>query len=118
MDIKSRDVGNVVVLDIDGEITRPITDAVQPGLHLHVKSQLDLGKKNILLNFAGVDFIDSFGVGEILASFISTHNLGGKINLERTSKKLTLVLTITGLVPNVFQVYDDETSALQSFAKF
>jgi anti-anti-sigma factor len=59
-----------------------------------------------------VKFIDSFGVGEILASYISTHNLGGKLKLVKLSQKLFVVFQVTGLT-NVLDIVDDEASALQ-----
>jgi anti-anti-sigma factor len=81
-----------------------------------VKAQLDAGKRNILLNFEAVEFIDSFGVGEILASYISTQNLGGKFKLARMSKKLYLVFQVT-MLTKVLEIFDSEESALQSFIK-
>jgi len=70
MIIKTRELDNVVVFDIDGEISR--TDTAQETLHSLVEAELDRGRRNVLLNLAGVEFIDSFGVGQILASYIST----------------------------------------------
>jgi anti-anti-sigma factor len=77
---------------------------------------LDSGKRNILLNFQNVDFIDSFGVGEILASYISTHNLGGKLKLAKISKKLFLVFQVT-MLTKVLEIFDEEEIALDSFIK-
>jgi anti-anti-sigma factor len=114
MQITTRDMGDVVVFDILGEIRR--TNVVETTLHEVVKSQLERGKRSILLNLENVDFIDSFGVGEMLASFTSTQNLGGKIKLARISRKLGVVFKITWL-DHVFEVFDDETAAMQSFAK-
>jgi anti-anti-sigma factor len=81
-----------------------------------VKDELDRGKKQILLNFERVDFIDSFGVGEILASYISTHNLGGKLKLARISKKLFLIFQVT-MLTKVLDIFDEEDMALRSFLK-
>jgi anti-anti-sigma factor len=81
-----------------------------------VKEELENGKKHILLNFEKVDFIDSFGVGEILASYISTHNLGGKLKLARISKKLFLIFQVT-MLTKVLDIFDEEDLALRSFLK-
>ena len=81
MVIDKREKNSVVIFDIDGEIRR--SDITDVTLHQLVKEELEQGKKHILLNFEKVGFIDSFGVGEILASYISTHNLGGKLKLAR-----------------------------------
>jgi len=114
MDITIRDIDNIVVLDIKGEIRR--SDVMETTLHQVVKCQLERGRRNFLLNFENVEFIDSFGVGEILASYTSVQNLGGKIKLARISKKLSLVFKITWL-DRIFESFDSEADALQSFAK-
>jgi anti-sigma B factor antagonist len=114
MQITTQDRGGVAVLYVSGELSRLHVQGQT--LHQAVKSQLEQGKTNILLNLGEVDFIDSFGVGEILASFTSTQNLGGKIKLARISRKLDFVFMVTGL-KRVLDVFDNETSALESFAK-
>jgi anti-sigma B factor antagonist len=114
MDITIRDIGDIVVFDIKGEILR--SDVMETTLHQLVKGQLERGRRNFLLNLENVEFIDSFGVGEMLASYTSTQNLGGKIKLARISKKLGLVFKITWL-DRIFESYDSEAAALQSFAK-
>ena len=114
MVINKREKNSIVIFDIDGEIRR--SDVMDVTLHQLVKEQLDSGKKQILLNFDKVEFIDSFGVGEILASYISTHNLGGKLKLARISKKLFLIFQVT-MLTKVLDIHDEEDSALQSFFK-
>jgi anti-sigma B factor antagonist len=114
MDITLREIGDVVVFDIKGEILR--SDVMETTLHQAVKCQLERGRRNFLFNFEHVEFIDSFGVGEMLASYTSTQNLGGKIKLVRISKKLVLVFKITWL-DRIFESFDSEAAALQSFAK-
>lgn len=114
MVIKTRDAQNVVIFDIDGEIRR--SDTQETTLHQLVKGELEKGRRNILLNFSDVEFIDSFGVGEILASYISTQNLGGKLKLCRISKKLYLIFQVTMLV-RVLEIFDDCDNALKSFEK-
>jgi anti-anti-sigma factor len=112
MEIHAREKDNVVIFDIEGEIRR--SDVTDVTLHQLVKDQLDVGKRNILLNFEDVKFIDSFGVGEILASYISTHNLGGKLKIAKISKKLYLVFQVT-MLTKVLEIFDKEELALSSF---
>jgi anti-anti-sigma factor len=114
MTIQKRTLGDVVILDIEGEIKR--SDIADVTLHQVVKENLEAGRRNILLNLEKVRFIDSFGVGEILASFISTQNLGGKFKLARISKKLYLIFDVT-MLTRVLEIFDTEESALQSFPK-
>ncbi|MDH4257591.1 MAG: STAS domain-containing protein, partial [Candidatus Aminicenantes bacterium] len=110
----AREKNDVVIFDITGEIRR--SDITDLTLHQLVKDQLDSGKRNILLNFESVEFIDSFGVGEILASYISTNNLGGKLKIAKISKKLYLVFQVT-MLTKVLEIFDDEQVALKSFLK-
>jgi anti-anti-sigma factor len=114
MKINTREKSDVIIFDIEGEIRR--SDVTDVTLHQLVKDQLDTGKRNILLNFRNVEFIDSFGVGEILASYISTHNLGGKLKLAKISKKLYLVFQVT-MLTKVLDIFDEEDVALESFFK-
>ena len=114
MMINKREKNSIVIFDIEGEIRR--SDITDVTLHQLVKEQLEVGRKQILLNFDKVDFIDSFGVGEILASYIPTHNLGGKLKLARISKKLFLIFQVT-MLTKVLDIHDEEASALQSFFK-
>lgn len=114
MEINLREQNDIAVIDISGEIRRSeVTDVT---LHQIVKDQLDDGQRNILLNLASVEFIDSFGVGEILASYISTQNLGGKLKLCRISKKLYVVFQVT-MLTKVLEIFDDCQDALKSFSK-
>lgn len=114
MIIRTRQRDDIVVFDVEGEIRRSqVPDAT---LHQLVKGQLESGRRNLLFNFAGVEFIDSFGVGEILASYISTQNLGGRLKIARISRKLHLVFQVT-MLTKVLEIYDSEDEALRSFGR-
>jgi len=112
--INKREQQDVVIFDLEGEIRRSDTPGVS--LHQHVKEQLDEGKRDILLNFFKVPFIDSFGIGEILASYISTQNIGGRLKLAGISPRLFLVFQVTQLT-RVLDIQDNEEKALASFSK-
>lgn len=114
MVITKREKENIVIFDVEGEIKR--SDVIDVTLHDLVKAVLEEGRRFILLNFERVGFIDSFGVGEILASYISTHNLGGKLKLTRISKKLFLVFQVT-MLTKVLDIFEDEDAALRSFPR-
>jgi len=114
MVITKREKNNIVIFDLEGEIRRSDTSDVS--LHQFVKEQLDRGKRDILLNFDKVQFIDSFGIGEILASYISTQNIGGKLKLTRISNRLFLIFQVTQLT-RVLDITENEEAALSSFLK-
>jgi len=69
----------------------------------------------ILLNLAGVTFIDSCGLGELVASQVSAGNKGGKIKLVGLTEALREILTVSRVL-SVFDCYENEADALQDFA--
>jgi len=112
MVIKTREEDKVVVFDVEGEIRR--SDVPQTTLHSLVEAQLDRGRRKVLINLEGVSFIDSFGVGQILASYTSTQNLGGKFKICGISKRLLLIFQIT-MLHKVLEIHEDCQHALDSF---
>jgi len=113
MDITLREKKDVVVFDIKGEIRR--SEISEITLHQAVKDQIEVDKTRILLNLEGVEFIDSFGVGQILGSFISAQNTGGHLKLMNISQKLSVIFKVTGL-DKVFEIFDEESAAIASFS--
>ena len=109
--INERTVGNVTILDLKGRV-RMGGGAVE--LHKAIRCLLDEGKTQILLNLSGVTHIDSSGLGELVSSHISVGNKGGEIKLSHLTDRLRDLMTITKLL-TVFDVYDDESEAVDSF---
>jgi len=81
-----------------------------------VRDLLANGRKTILLNLADVDYIDSAGLGSLVSAFTSVRNAGGELKLVYLTKKVQDLLQMTRLY-TVFDVFDDETAALNSFDK-
>jgi len=81
-----------------------------------VRDLLANGRKKILLNLADVDYIDSAGLGSLVSAFTSVRNAGGELKLVYLTKKVQDLLQMTRLY-TVFDIYDDETAALNSFDK-
>ncbi|MDQ1411270.1 MAG: anti-sigma factor antagonist [Acidobacteriaceae bacterium] len=81
-----------------------------------VRDLLAKGRKKILLNLADVDYIDSAGLGSLVSAFTSVRNEGGELKLVYLTKKVQDLLQMTKLY-TVFDIYDDETAALNSFDK-
>jgi len=113
MTITSKLTGEVVVFDIQGEFSRVTAEA--PTLSELVKSQLSCGKRRILFDFEATGFVDSFGISEMLASYISIHDLGGALKLCRVPPKLLLTLEVTG-IEKVLPIYPTREAALAAFA--
>ena len=113
LEIKIRERNEVIIFDITGDLRR--SEVTATTLHQCLKDQLERGKRKLLLNFEKVDFVDSFGVGEMLASYISTQNVGGKIKLQKIRPKIRILLEITMII-NLFKVYEDEEAAIMDFS--
>jgi anti-sigma B factor antagonist len=104
-------VGDVQILDCSGKITLGEgTMAVRNTVRDILKSS---GKK-IILNLADVNYIDSSGIGELVSTFTTVTNSGGQLKLLSLTKKIQELLAITKLL-TVFQVFNDEQSAIASF---
>jgi len=111
MKIDIRTVRDVYILDCSGKIT--LGEGTM-SIRNTVKDVLKGGAKKILLNLAGITYIDSAGVGELVGTFVTAGNNGAKLKLLGLTGKLREVLTITKLL-TVFEVFDNETAAVLSF---
>lgn len=112
MEIITRELDNVIILDIRGELRS--ADVNMPTLHQLVKERLEENKRNFLVNFEMVKFIDSLGIGELVASFKSAQDWGGKLKIMKLPAKIDLIFKITGL-SLVFEIFDAEDEAIRSF---
>lgn len=108
-----RDVSGITVLDIEGRI---VLGEESNSFRERVKSLLAAGKKKIVLNMANVSYIDSAGLGTLVATFHSARSQGATLKLVNLGAKFKEVLQVTKLM-TVFDTYDNETAAVQSFAK-
>jgi anti-sigma B factor antagonist len=108
-----REKGDVTILDLAGEIR--LAAEASLSVQALVKEQLVAGKKKILLNFEKVDFLDSYGVGDVLAAFVSTQEKGGKLKVFHLSSKIWLIFNYSGLT-RILETFDTEDQALRSFA--
>jgi anti-sigma B factor antagonist len=111
LEIRERTTGDVTLLDLIGKITIG-EGSVQ--LRDAVSRLLDAGRNRIILNLGGVTYVDSSGIGELVSRFTTTKNTGGKLKLLNLPKKIKDLLMITKLL-TVFEIYEDEQSALESF---
>ncbi|HEV2206883.1 MAG TPA: STAS domain-containing protein [Candidatus Acidoferrales bacterium] len=108
-----RDVNGIVVLDIEGRI---VLGEESNSFREKVKSLLAAGKKKIVLNMQNVSYIDSAGLGTLVATFHSAKSQGATLKLANLGAKFREVLQVTKLM-TVFDTYDSEAAAVQSFGK-
>jgi anti-sigma B factor antagonist len=79
-----------------------------------IRSLADQGKKKVLLNLGGVKYIDSSGIGELIANYTTLKRGGGQLKLLNLTDRVQNLLVITKLL-TVFDAYEDEAEALKSF---
>ncbi|HLJ86288.1 MAG TPA: STAS domain-containing protein [Candidatus Angelobacter sp.] len=115
MSLKSnnRQVDGITIVDMSGRITLGEGSVV---LRETVKDLVEKGRNKILLNLGDVTYIDSSGIGELVSAFTTVNNKEGKLKLLNLTKKVKDLLQITKLY-TVFEIHDDEASAVQSFSK-
>jgi len=112
MKASTREIDGVTIMDLSGRITLGEGSVV---LRDVVRDLLSKGKKKILANLADVNYIDSSGIGELVSAFTTVRNQGGELKLLNLTKKVHDLLQITKLY-TVFDVRDDEASAIKSFS--
>ena len=107
----SREVGSVTVIDLDGRITLGDGSALLRDL---IREKVSSGHKMLLLNLAGVNYIDSTGLGELVSGYRHVKAQGGELKLLNLTKRVSDLLQITNIYA-VFDIYNDEVKAVASF---
>jgi len=111
MKVKEREIGHVMIVDLSGKITIGEGDVV---LRERVHGLLENGKLAILLNLEKVSYMDSAGIGELVACYKRAKEKDGVVKLLNPSGKVYDLLQLTKL-EEVFETFRDEKQALVSF---
>jgi anti-sigma B factor antagonist len=111
MQTVSRQIGGISVVDLQGRITVGEGNIM---LREVISNLLEKGSKRILLNFLRVGYIDSSGIGELVRTHTTLLKHGGQVKMVNLNLKLQELLKLTRL-DKVFDVYEDEARAVQSF---
>ena len=111
LDVNEREAGDVTILDLTGEVRLGDSSVA---LRDSVRKLADGGKTKVLLNLAGVKYIDSSGIGELIANYTTVSRQGGQLKLLNLTDRIQNLLVITKLL-TVFDSYDNEAEALKSF---
>jgi anti-sigma B factor antagonist len=110
--ISTREVDGVSVLELEGRI---VLGEESNSLRETVKGLLGAGKKKIVLNMDRVTYIDSAGLGTLVAAHHSARTQGASLKLSNLGSRFQEVLQVTKLL-TVFDVYPSEAAAIHSFA--
>ncbi|MGC2744377.1 MAG: STAS domain-containing protein [Candidatus Angelobacter sp.] len=113
MKATNRQVDGVAIVDMSGRITLGEGSVV---LRDTIRDLIGKGSKKILLNLGDVTYIDSSGIGELVSAFTAVRREGGELKLLNLTKKVHDLLQITKLY-TVFDIKDDEATAIKSFGK-
>lgn len=111
MEIEQRPSDDVMILDLKGKLTIGGGDAL---LKDKINSLVQQGHRKLLLNLADVPYVDSAGLGSIVAGYTTVRNADGSLRLLGVTSRIKDLLTITKLLA-VFDTYESEASAVASF---
>jgi len=111
LNITERRSGSVTVLDLKGNIRLG-----EGNIELHniLRFLVEKGEKRVLLNLGEVTYIDSSGLGELVAGYTTLQKNGGELKILRLTERVHELMVITKLL-TVFDVYDNEDEAINSF---
>ena len=108
--VRIRQAGKVFLVDVRGRLTSFEAQAFRDAIHGLVKKE----HKNIVLNLTGLEYLDSSGVGELVANYLTVVKSGGAMKVVGLAPKIEQIFKVTQLY-QVFPEFPDETSALESF---
>lgn len=109
--VKTRQIDGISIVDVSGRITLGEgSSSVRDAL----RDLISKGEKKVLLNLSEVSYIDSSGIGELVAGYTTISNQGGTLKLVGLNKRVKDLLQITKLY-TVFDVHEEEAHALRSF---
>ncbi|MCZ2150035.1 MAG: STAS domain-containing protein [Bryobacterales bacterium] len=111
LEIRQREKDGVVLLDLKGRL---VVGEAQGQLREKISELFAAGHKNVVLNLAGVDYIDSTGLGTMVICYTSAKKAGGMVKLLNLSRRNVELLVLTKLA-TVFEVFNDEQAAVNSF---
>jgi anti-sigma B factor antagonist len=109
--IHRRDVDGIVILELRGRIT-----TCEPNMTVRdaVREEIDKGFRHILLDMGEITYIDSAGLGELIAAYTTVKNRRGHLKLLNPTKRFHELMKITKLY-TFFDIYDYEIRALEAF---
>jgi len=111
MQIQTREVGDVVIVELNGPLVVGVGDKV---LRQAMNELVVEGWQKILLNLSEVSRIDSTGVGELVASIKMAGRFGSTVKLVNIGREVQHILNLSRILP-LLDFHEDEQEALDSF---
>ncbi len=111
LNIERRRTADVTILDLHGDVT--IGEGGRM-LDAEIKSLVEHGASNILINLARVVYVDSCGLGHMISGYHAVKRQGGELKLVNLTQRVRDLLVITKLL-TIFDTYSDEADAIRSY---
>lgn len=111
MHVEVRQIQDVVILDLKGRLTAGLGDQI---LRDAIDELLAEGRRRVLLNLSEVAFVDSAGIGELVAGLKTARRFGADLKLLNLGDRVYSTLDMARLLPT-FETYRDEAEAIRSF---
>lgn len=112
LEITERRIGPVTIVDLNGQL---VVDDGEREFRQTIDLLVAAGQLNILVDLGKVTYVDSGGVGALVAKYLHVTKRGGQMKLLHLSRRASRVLRIARLI-SVFEVFGDEGEAVRSFA--
>ena len=109
--ITAQDAGDVTVLQLTGRL---VLETAESPLRPAIDALMQKGRNKIVLNISGVTYVDSMGLGLLVAKFVSLRNRGGDLRFVHVTPRSMRLMAITNL-SSVFEVFSSEEAAIASF---
>ncbi len=110
--ITTRQIGDVTIVNCSGRIT---LGEGSSWLREIIRDLVGKNQKKLLLDLQDVAYIDNSGIGELVSGFTTVTNAGGQLKLLNITQRTKDLLQITKLY-TVFQIHDNEATAVRSFS--
>jgi anti-sigma B factor antagonist len=111
LEIQQHEREGIAILEMKGRIT---VGKEATALREKIAELTAAGVRNVVLNLAGIDFIDSTGLGALVVCAISTRKAGGSVKLVNLNRRNIELLVMTKLA-TVFEIFSDEQDAINSY---
>ena len=113
MHLEVRQDQGVVILDLKGKLTAGLGDQL---LREAIDELLAEDKRHIVINLSEVAFLDSAGVGELVAGLRTARRFGAELKLLKPTGRVYSTLDMARLLPT-FEIFEDESEAVGSFGR-
>jgi anti-sigma B factor antagonist len=110
--LSERNVNGIIIVDCNGRIVF----GEESALLRDTLKKLIVENSQIILNLSGVSYVDSGGLGTLVALYTTAQNAGGAVKLANLTERVGDLLQVTKLL-TVFEVYDSVDKAIESFKK-